>query len=171
MFTRLRGRSSTRRASPDGGFPPAIPLKTESASRFTAASRCTQLSEAPAVNRLFLPSLRRRLSSQDGFALVLALGAMIALSAIGTSVVYFTTSNGNATTHVKNDQIALALAESGLAMANTRLDTASAPSIPNGAPAQTAPAGPLQAGGGRVQYSGPPDPANRRWTLTGVGTV
>ena len=43
------------------------------------------------MNRLFPPSLRHRLASQDGFALVLALGAMIALSAIGTSVVYFTT--------------------------------------------------------------------------------
>jgi hypothetical protein len=103
--------------------------------------------------------------------LLLALGAMIVLSAVGTSVVYYTTSNGNSTTHVKNDQIALALAESGLAMAYNRLVNAFDPSMQNAEPAQTAPAGPLQAEGGTVQYYGSLDSANRRWTLTGVGTV
>jgi Tfp pilus assembly protein PilX len=123
------------------------------------------------VNRLRSSFLRRLLASQDGFALVLALGAMIALSAVGTTVVYYTTSNGNATTHVKNDQIALALAESGLAMAYNRLVNAPDPSMSNAEPAESAPAGPIQAEGGTVQYYGSLDAANHRWTLTGVGTV
>jgi Tfp pilus assembly protein PilX len=123
------------------------------------------------VDRSPLNRLRRRLAREDGFVLVLALGALLVLGIVGTSMTYYSTSNGNSTAHVRNDQIALALAESGLQMAYSRLEKASNPGMASAEPSAAAPAGPIVMEGGTVRYYGSYDDVNKRWTLTGEGTV
>jgi Tfp pilus assembly protein PilX len=122
------------------------------------------------VIRSLFSRICRRLGREDGFALVLALGATLALAIGGTSIAYYSTSNGNATAHVRNDQIAFALAEAGLQMAYSRLAAAPNPGMASAEPSTGAPASvPME--GGTASYFGSYDDVNRVWTLTGVGTA
>jgi hypothetical protein len=96
---------------------------------------------------------------------------MLIFSIVGSTIAYYSTSNVNATAHVRRDQIAQALAESGLAMAYTRLESASNPSMANALPSVSAPADPVPGEGGTASYYGGLDDSTSTWTLTGVGTV
>ncbi|TML86699.1 MAG: hypothetical protein E6G08_11655 [Actinobacteria bacterium] len=114
--------------------------------------------------------IRRIAAAEQGIALVMALGVLLAFTVTGTSLAYYTTSNGNSTAHVRSDQVARALAEGGLAMAWSRLENASNPSMLDALPPQTAPAV-VPEDGGTASYYGTLDSTTKIWTLTGVGTV
>jgi Tfp pilus assembly protein PilX len=58
---------------------------------------------------------RLRLRDEGGFSLVFTLLAILVLTVTLTAAIQFTTSNSRHATRSKNDQIAYALAEAGLA--------------------------------------------------------
>ncbi len=117
-----------------------------------------------AVNRAstLRTRLLHRLAAQEGFALVLALGIMIALGAVGTTLTVYSTQNYHSTARSQADQTALALAEAGLNNAYSTLFSASNPSMAGAVPQQT-----VTLEGGTVTYYGTLN--GTTWTLTGVG--
>lgn len=119
--------------------------------------------------RLYARRIRERLSAEQGFALVLALAAMLVLGTAGTTVMIYTTANQNASTHQSNDQAALALAEAGLNFAVSRLEGAADPSSASAVPSTPAPEVTLQ--GGTATYTGSYDSTTKLWSLTGIGRV
>jgi len=76
------------------------------------------------LDRHIRPRLRR-LRSERGFALVLSLGVSVVLSAVGLTVMAYTTDNQGWAARQRNDVTAFALAEAGLNNAMAILDNPS----------------------------------------------
>jgi len=114
-----------------------------------------------------LDPLRRRLASQDGFALVLALGVSVVCGIAGTAALSYSSTNYGSASRSNADQTALALAEAGInnalaVLANPANNTLD----PNLVPAQTS-----SYTGGAVTWAGSLDRVAAVWTLTSIGTV
>jgi hypothetical protein len=106
----------------------------------------------------------RRLRSQAGMALPMAIGIMMVLSiSIGT-VIVTTTANQGSTKRATADDKALTLAEAGL---NNALSVLYASSNPTSASAVTS--GSTSLNGGTSSYTG--SLSGTTWTVTGTGTV
>lgn len=110
---------------------------------------------------------QRRVRDEAGFALVLALAIIVALSTSVASVAYFTTSNFHDSQRSAADQSAVALAEAGLNMAFSTLEHAPDPSSATAVSSTPVPDVPLP--GGFATYYGSYDSGTQMWTLTGVG--
>lgn len=103
-----------------------------------------------------------RLREERGIALVLSLMVLTVFGMVLSTLIYYTTSNTNATSRQRADQRAFALAEAGLNDAMSRL--VSDASNPAAVPA-TSTAATLTG----ATYTG--SRSGDRWTLTGTGTV
>jgi len=112
-------------------------------------------------------SIRKRVSDESGFALVLALAVIIALGASVTLVAYYATANFHSANQSKGAQTALSLAEAGLNLAYSTLENAPNPSMASAV--SPAPVADTPMPGGFVSFYGSYDEANKTWTLTGVG--
>jgi Tfp pilus assembly protein PilX len=110
-------------------------------------------------------NLRRRLESESGIALVMAVGIMAVLMITGATVIFYAGSNARNAEYSADDARALNLAEAGVDYARSILWNDSDPTTPT-----TFSGGPLTLEGGTVTYSGAYDTATKTWTLTGNGT-
>lgn len=108
-----------------------------------------------------------RLADERGFALVLALAALVVLSTAVTSVTYYVTSNTHTSDRSRSDQYALSLAEAGLNMAYSTLENASSPSMASAV--SSTPVADMPLAGGFATFDGAYDSATQVWTLTGIG--
>lgn len=108
-----------------------------------------------------------RARDESGFALVLALAIIVALSSSVASVAYFTTTNFHDSTRSASDQSAVALAEAALNMAFSTLSHAPDPSSATAVSATPVPD--VSLPGGFATYYGVYDSGTQVWTLTGVG--
>lgn len=104
---------------------------------------------------------------ESGFALVLALAVVVALSSSVASVAYFTTTNFHDSKRSAADQSAVALAEAALNMAFSTLEHAPDPS--SATAVSSTPVPDVSLPGGFVTYYGSYDTGTQMWTLTGVG--
>jgi len=113
----------------------------------------------------------RLFADERGFALVFALLALVVLSIAATTAIVITSESSRSASHSTADQVALNLAESGLAFANAKLHGSSA-GVPNNAldPALLPPTTATYEGG-TVTWSGTLDQTTQVWTLTATGTV
>ena len=120
---------------------------------------------------------RLRLRDEGGFSLVFTLLAILVLTVTLTAAIQFTTSNSRHATRSKNDQIAYALAEAGLANgaavlskpSNNALD---ATLLPSSEPDENDPAHDdfiLDYEGGTVKYWGVL--TGHQWLIHGLGIV
>jgi Tfp pilus assembly protein PilX len=108
--------------------------------------------------------LVRRANDESGVALVMALGILLVLMIVVTTVIFFTSANSRHANTSQASQQAFELAEAGLNNASSVLFKASDPS------ASTAvPAGSTALNGGTISWSGLL--LGTIWTLTGTGTV
>ena len=105
--------------------------------------------------------------SESGFALVLALTVVVALSTSVASVAYFTTTNFHNAKRDQAGQSALALAEAGLTMAYSTLEHAPDPTSTTAVSSTPVPDVPLV--GGFATYYGSFDATTQKWTLVGLG--
>lgn len=112
-------------------------------------------------------SVTNRMKEESGFALVLALVVIVALSTSVASVAYFTTTNFHDSKRSQSDQSALSLAEAGLNMAFSTLEHASNPGSSSAISATAVPDVPMV--GGFATYFGGYDATTQVWRLTGVG--
>jgi hypothetical protein len=109
----------------------------------------------------------QRLRREDGMALMLSLGAMMALGLFSASSLLFTTQNSGQASRSKADQTAFALAEAGINNAMAIIsNSANDPTNASLLPSTT-----LQYDGGTVTWSGTYDQATSTWTLTATGLV
>ena len=108
--------------------------------------------------------LRHRLSEERGVGLVLAIGIMAVLSITATGLVYYATSNSRASEYADKSSSTYHVAESGVAMALSRLGNASNPRDPSLFPTTT-----TTTAGGTVTYSGTLSGAS--WTITSTASV
>jgi hypothetical protein len=115
-----------------------------------------------------LHSLRRRLiEPEDGVALIVAIGALSALTLVGASSVAFSTENAGNASRSKADQAAFALAEAGINNAMAVISNpANDPTNPNLLQ-------PMYQNyeGGRATWSGVYDSVTSTWTLTATGEM
>jgi Tfp pilus assembly protein PilX len=111
---------------------------------------------------------RAHLASQDGMALLVALGALMVLGVAGTTVVYYSSANTRSSSYSKASGASFQLAEAGL---NEALSVLS--NQPTNDP--TDPALLAQRTSaystGSVTWSGTYDSANAKWTMTSTGKV
>lgn len=114
-----------------------------------------------APRRIALRALGR---DEDGFVLVLALGALVALTAVVASVGFLVTRNESASSRSLAVQRARSLAEAGLNDALAALYEA-----PNKLDAASVPATTRTLEGGSYTFSGAL--SGTTWTLTGSGTL
>jgi hypothetical protein len=112
-------------------------------------------------------SVKHRADDETGFALVLALTVVVALSSSVASVAYFTTANFHSSKHDQAGQNALALAEAGLTMAYSTLEHAPNPTVATAVSSTAVPDVPLA--GGFATYYGSFDSTTQKWTLVGLG--
>ncbi len=108
--------------------------------------------------------MHRLLSEEQGVALVLAIVTMTVLSALTASVLFSVSLNQRTSLQATESTKAFALAEEGIAYAEGRLYTATAPGLSSNVP----PTGPLPQNGGTIRYSG--SLSGTTWTLYGIGT-
>ncbi len=108
-----------------------------------------------------LARLRR---DEGGFALVLALGVLLALSVSATSVALYTAQNSGTASRSLADQQALALAEAGMNNARSVLFASPSPLSPSAVPQQT-----VTYETGTATHAG--TLAGSTWTLRGTGSV
>ena len=103
-------------------------------------------------------------------ALPMALGIMVVLTILGTTVIYYSVANMHSTSHSTNGQRAFALAEAGL---NDAVSILSKPGNdsqnPNLLPSSGSPAT-QTVEGGTVSYWGSYNSSTGIWTVTGQGT-
>lgn len=111
--------------------------------------------------------VKRVLSEESGFALVLALAMVVALGTTVGSVAYYATSNFHSANQSKGAQSALSLAEAGLNLAYSTLENAPNPSMASAV--SPTPVADTPMPGGFVTYFGSYDSTSKTWTLTGVG--
>ena len=124
-------------------------------------------------------SLRGRLRSERGFALVMALGLLTVLTIAGTAVTYYATSNLTASTTSKSRTTAYDLAEAGvndaLAVLYNQLNTDG--SVKTGGTSPTTstllPQTTITYSGlhGSVTYSGSLNTTTYVWTITSTGKI
>ena len=107
----------------------------------------------------------RRLRDESGIALVMAVGIMTVLMAMGATVVYYAGSNARSAEYSTDDAKGVNLAEAGMNYARAILWADADPTSPT-----TFSGGPLTLEGGTVTYSGAYDAVTKIWTLTGTGT-
>jgi hypothetical protein len=107
------------------------------------------------------------LTAEHGMALIVALGASIVLGATVTTAIAYTSSNSRQTFRSKADQVALALAESGLNIALAQLHSSGNPGMADALPAEQTPGERVVPGVGRSQWYGVL--ADNVWTVVGVG--
>ncbi len=108
---------------------------------------------------------------ERGLALPLALGVMVALSVVGTTLTYYSVANLHSTSHSGNGQRAFALAEAGLNNAVSILSKpGNDPTNPSLLPSSGSPAT-QTVEGGTVKYWGSYDSSGGIWTVTGQGTM
>src|SRR5690348_2631886 len=112
-------------------------------------------------------SVKKRADDETGFALVLALTVVVALSSSVASVAYFTTANFHSSKRDQASQNALALAEAGLTMAYSTLEHAPNPTAATAVSSTPVPDVPLA--GGFATYYGSFDTTTQKWTLVGLG--
>jgi Tfp pilus assembly protein PilX len=110
--------------------------------------------------------LRRRLSEQGGFAVVITIGVSAVLGIVGTTSMIYTVSNEGSSARSKADRRALSLAEAALNNAYATIHNAADPTLPGAVPERSEP---LE--GGTATWSGSLDTATNVWTLTGTGRV
>jgi len=94
----------------------------------------------PSHRRRLLRQAALRLSEQSGFALVMALGALVVLSIVGTTLVEYATSNAGNASRSGADQAAYALAEGGANAGAGVLVNNAHPDVWTGHPTQASPA-------------------------------
>src|SRR5690348_14814488 len=109
----------------------------------------------------------KRARDESGFALVLALAVVVALSSSVASVAYFTTASFHDSKRSASDQAAVALAEAALNMAFSTL--AHAPDPSSSTAVSSTPVPDVSLPGGFATYYGSYDTGTQTWTLTGVG--
>jgi hypothetical protein len=107
----------------------------------------------------------RRLGDESGIALVMAIGIMAVLMAMGSAVVYYAGSNARSAERSADDGRAMNLAEAGMNYARAVLWADPDPTSPT-----SFSGGPLTMEGGTVSYSGTYDTVTKIWTLSGTGT-
>jgi Tfp pilus assembly protein PilX len=122
-----------------------------------------------------LRQLRLKLSSERGFALVLALGITIVLSMTVVTVVEATASNSRSSVQARNRVSARALAEAGINLAASVIRTSTTPTYSGLLPSTT-----TTYDGGSVTWSGTLDDSQPNvscpnhlacWLVTATGTV
>lgn len=111
-----------------------------------------------------IAGLRSRLGSEAGLALPLALMSIATVSVLGGSVIQFSTSNYGAARNSDAEVRAQALAEAGLAYAQSTLYNSGTPTMGNAVPETT-----RQMDGGSTTYYG--TLSGSTWTLVGIGRV
>jgi Tfp pilus assembly protein PilX len=101
-------------------------------------------------------------------ALLVALGALMTLTIIGTSVAYYTSSGTRDAARSKSSGVAFQLAEAGLheALAVLSNQPTNDPTNPTLLATRTSP-----YSTGNVTWAGTYDSANAKWTITSTGTV
>ena len=114
-----------------------------------------------------LPSLLRRLRSEDGVAMTVAVGALAALALFGASSIAFSTTNYGAASRSKADLSAFALAEAGVnnavaVLANPSNDPTNGALLPGTSETHE---------GGTATWSGVYDAGTQTWTITAVGEL
>jgi hypothetical protein len=114
-------------------------------------------------------TFRRRLASERGVALIMALGVSILLSATVTSAIAYTSANSRHSERSKADQVAFSLAEAGLNNALAQLYASGAPGMASALPAEGMPAVKTVPGIGRAEWYGVL--LGKVWTVVGVGHV
>ena len=128
----------------------------------------------PVAVLVVVRALRRRLADESGIALVLALGALFALSVSTVAVMTYTSSNQRGAVRDKSENLALALAEAGL---NNSMAVLSLPGN-NALSQNTLPActGNAQTNwkhspyeGGQVDWCGDLIMTQSLWKLTSIG--
>jgi hypothetical protein len=115
--------------------------------------------------------LRAYLAPQEGMALLVALGAMLVLATVGTTVVYYSTANTRSASYSKASGASFQLAEAGLheALAVLINQPANDPTNPTLLAPRTSP-----YSTGAVSWSGtynPNDNGAAKWTITSTGKV
>lgn len=111
-----------------------------------------------------MAKLRRRLRSEAGLALPLALITVATAGVLGGSVIQFTTSNSAGAQVSDAGLRAQALAEAGVAYAQATLYNSGSPTMANAVPETT-----RQMDGGSTTYYG--TLSGSTWTLIGIGRV
>lgn len=104
------------------------------------------------------------LAREGGFALPLALVALLAVGSLASSTLSFSTWNSGSARRTAADTKALALAEAGLNYAYSTLYGSGSPTMPDAVPSRT-----LQVEDGEVTYYG--TLTGSTWKLVGVGTA
>jgi hypothetical protein len=108
----------------------------------------------------------RRLTRQEGFALVLSLGATTVLTIIGASAALYSTQSYGVASRSKADQAAYTLAEAGINNAMSVLSTAPNPLNPSLLPQRTS-----TYDSGTVTWVGTLNEATGVWALSSTGTM
>jgi hypothetical protein len=111
----------------------------------------------------------RRLASERGVALIMALGVSIILGATVTSAVAYTSANSRHSERSKADQVAFSLAEAGMNNALAQLYASTSPSLEAALPVKGAPASKTVPGIGRTEWYGTLQ--GTVWTVVGLGYV
>ena len=111
--------------------------------------------------------MRRRLADERGIALILTLGILLATSFMLVTVIQYSSDAGRGANRSKADQVAYALAESGI---NNAMSVLANPTN-NALNSTLLPARVSTYENGTVTWSGSFNPMNARWTLTSVSTV
>ena len=111
-----------------------------------------------------IAGIRLRLRSEAGLALPLALMTIATVGVLGGSVIQFSTSNAGAARISDAELRAQALAEAGLAYAQSTLYTSGTPTMSGAVPETT-----RQMDGGSTTYFG--TLSGSTWTLVGIGRV
>jgi Tfp pilus assembly protein PilX len=116
-------------------------------------------------------NMRRRLKSESGIALVMAVGVMTVLMIAGSAVVFYAGSNARSSEHSADNAKAVHLGEAGMNYARAILWHSGSPDSASAVPScSTTPLPQLTLEGGTVTYCGTYDSAAQTWTLTGTGT-
>jgi Tfp pilus assembly protein PilX len=112
--------------------------------------------------------LRAHLASQDGIALVVALGALLVLGVTGTTVVYYSSANTRSSSYSKASGTSFQLSEAGLHEALSVLSNqpTNDPTNPSLLATRISP-----YSTGSVTWGGTYDSANAKWTITSTGKV
>jgi hypothetical protein len=114
-----------------------------------------------------LASLRHRVATEDGIALVIALGVMVVLGISTSGALVYATQNQGTAARSKADAAALSIAEAGINNAMSVLSSpANDPTNASLLPPRTD-----VYDGGSVTWSGTYDAATTTWTLTAIGEL
>jgi Tfp pilus assembly protein PilX len=133
----------------------------------------TDLTMRSGVLRLYsIVRWRARLASQDGMALLVALGALMVLAVAGTTVIYYSSANTRSASYSKASGTSFQLAEAGLHEALSVLSNPS--NDPTNGSLLATRTSPYSTGS--VTWGGTYDcaiaePCDAKWTITSTGKV